>query len=112
MTTLPLAAASAVEHNLGPSAQVPPGEGREFDVAGKRIAVFRMRVSGEVYATQAECPHQKGPLADGLTGNGVVVCPFHAWRFDLRTGTPLLGDCAVAVYPARINESGDVLVTL
>lgn len=100
----------ATEQSLGPVEQIPPGEGREFEVGGVRIAVFRMRVGGEVFATQAECPHRAGPLADGLTGNGVVVCPFHAWRFDLRTGEPLLGECSLRVYPARVSESGEILV--
>jgi nitrite reductase (NADH) small subunit len=111
-SAVPRETALVAEHNLGAADRIPPGEGREFLVDGRRIAVFRMRLGGGVYASQAECPHQGGPLADGLTGGDAVICPYHAWRFDLRTGEPLLGDCRIATYPARISPDGDVLVTL
>ena len=52
---------------------------------GRDVAVFRCR-SGEVYATEAECPHRGGPLADGLVGSHSVICPLHGFVFDLRTG--------------------------
>jgi nitrite reductase (NADH) small subunit len=77
---------------LGPSALIPPGEGRVFEIEGRRIAVFRTR-QGALFATQAECPHRQGPLADGLVGGGHVVCPLHGFRFDLRTGDALGHAC-------------------
>lgn len=98
------------EYRLGPLSQIPPGEGREFVVGELRLAVFHLR-EGSVRATQAECPHRQGPLADGLLGNGVVVCPFHAWKFDLKSGLPVLGECAIRVYPIR-SDKGELVVTL
>ena len=59
-----------------------------------------------VYATQAECPHRQGPLADGLIGGATVVCPFHAWKFDLTTGEALMGQCGIQTYPVRLSEVG------
>jgi nitrite reductase (NADH) small subunit len=103
--------ATATEYILGPLAQIPIGEGRMFDVGGLRIAVFHAR-SGAVYATQASCPHRSGPLADGLMGGSTLVCPLHAWKFDLATGAALLGDCRITTYPARLNEDGDVALML
>ena len=67
------------EHRIGRLAEIPPGEGRTYEVAGRRVAVFRTR-AGQVFATQAECPHRNGPLADGLVGGSTVVCPLHDWR--------------------------------
>ena len=98
------------EIKLGSVDQIPPGEGREFLVNGTKLAVFHLR-DGSVYATQAECPHRQGPLADGLTGNGIVVCPFHAWKFELATGLPVLGECAIQTYPTRL-ENSEIMVTL
>jgi nitrite reductase (NADH) small subunit len=101
-----------VEHPLGPVDQIPIGEGREFRVAGRRIAVFRLR-GGRVAATQADCPHRSGPLADGTVGMDTVVCPLHAWRFCLSTGEPQTGECPrVAVYPLRVDEAGELVVEL
>jgi len=95
---------------LGPISQIPLGEGRNFSVRGSEIAVFHTRHG--VFATQAECPHRNGPLADGLVGGTSVICPFHAWKFDLTTGEPLMGQCAIQTYPVHLTESGDILLTL
>ena len=74
--------------------------------SGTGITVFHTRKG--VYATQAECPHRQGPLADGLLGGATVVCPFHAWKFDLTTGEALLGQCGIQTYPVRVTEAGEV----
>jgi len=97
---------------LGSLERIPIGEGRTFAIEGLQIAVFRPR-SGEVFATQASCPHANGPLADGLVGNGKVVCPFHSYKFDLATGCPEGNSCApLTTYPAGLTSGGDVVVTL
>ena len=90
---------------------VPSGEGRNFDALGVRITVFRPR-SGGVFAVQATCPHRGGPLADGLLGGTTLICPLHAWKFDVSTGDVLFGDCGLKVYPARVDESGQIVLCL
>jgi nitrite reductase (NADH) small subunit len=90
---------------------IPLGEGRTFEVGALRIAVFRTR-QGEVFATQAECPHRGGPLADGILGGSTLVCPLHSWKFDLATGQRQNGQCALVTYPARSSPSGQVIVEL
>ena len=76
---------TAMTHNLGEADQIPWGEGRVFQVNNRPVAVFRAR-HGAVYATQAWCTHQEGPLADGLLGGSTLVCPLHQFRFNLDTG--------------------------
>jgi nitrite reductase (NADH) small subunit len=96
---------------LGRVAQIPPGEGRNFEVGGLRLAVFHTR-AGEIFATQAQCPHRGGPLADGLVGNATVICPLHDRMYDLRTGSGLNQDCVVRTYPVRQTAEGDILLGL
>ncbi len=98
------------EHVLGPLSQIPPGEGRNFLVAGQEIAVFHLR-DGRVYATQAQCPHRGGPLADGLTDGATVVCPLHDRIFSLATGEGIGNDCTLAVYPSHVGN-GTVFVDI
>lgn len=96
--------------NLGPAARIPPGEGRSVRVGDRLIAVFRVR-NGEVFVTDATCPHKGGPLADGTIGKRTIVCPLHACGFDLETGAAAGHSCgAVRSYPVEINDDGDVLV--
>jgi nitrite reductase (NADH) small subunit len=99
------------EHRLGPVSQIPAGEGRTFKIGGREVAVFHTR-SGKVFATQAHCPHRTGPLADGMVGDSVLVCPLHEWRFDLATGSVLNGRCDIATYPVRTTEDQEILLTL
>lgn len=100
-----------LEIAVAPLSAIPPGEGRTFEVEGKRMAVFRTR-SGELFATQAMCPHKAGPLADGLVGGTTLICPLHSWKFDLRSGSSLLGSCGIETYPVRLDEENRVWVTL
>jgi nitrite reductase (NADH) small subunit len=103
--------ATELEMKLGPLSQIPAGEGRNFQVAGERVAVFHTR-SGEVFATQANCPHKNGPLADGLVGGRTVICPLHAWKFDLSTREPVIGSCKLKTYPIRVTDEGELILTL
>jgi nitrite reductase (NADH) small subunit len=97
--------------NLGEAERVPLGEGREFDVNGALVAVFRAR-DGQLYAVQAKCPHRNGALADGIIGAGKVVCPMHSFKFDLATGAPLGNDCAaLKTYIVSINADGEILLS-
>ena len=97
---------SALRVRLGLVTDIPAGEGRSYHVDARDIAVFRTR-DGHLFATQAQCPHRKGPLADGLLGSQSVVCPLHDKRFDLASGCEVggAGDCALAVYPVHVDAN-------
>ena len=104
--------AAVAAHNLGPIAAIPIGEARVFRVEAREIAVFRCR-SGAVYASSAACPHQGGPLADGLLGGASVICPLHGFVFDLRTGEAPGRECGrLATYPVSVGLDGTFAVDL
>lgn len=89
---------------------IPDGGAIAVDVGEKRIALFRHR--GEVFALDETCPHRGGPLHDGAIDRGVVLCPWHQWQFDLKTGcSPVNPLSRVKVYPVRL-EGADVLLEL
>ena len=98
-------------HRIGTIDQIPRGEGRNFEVAGRRIAVFRTHTD-EVYATQADCPHLQGPLADGMLGGTTIMCPLHDRMYDIRTGKVLVGECDLATYPIHRTEDGSLLIQI
>jgi len=96
---------------LGPLSAIPHGEGRTFDVGPTKVAVFHAR-DGHVFATQAQCPHRGGPLADGLLGGTTLVCPLHEWTFDLVSGMALQGGCGIRVYPIRVDAGGTLVLEM
>ncbi len=63
---------------------IPEGEGRAFRVGGKMVAVFL--TNGEYSAINDLCPHMGASLASGYVENGGVTCPWHAWRFCVKSG--------------------------
>ena len=100
----------SVRFDLGSIDRIPPGEGQTFLVDGREIAVFRSR-EDEVWATQARCPHKAGLLADGIVGDGQVICPLHSYKFDLGSGAPVRNECAsLRTYRTEITADRRVLV--
>lgn len=91
------------------ASDIPLGKGRAVTVGGRRIAVFNAATGW--YALDAVCPHQGGPLADGLLSDSCVACPLHDRRFDLRTGEALGDGAGVAAH--RVEVRGETVeVTL
>lgn len=65
--------------------EIPEGEGRAFPVGDRMVAVFF--VDGRYHAIDDCCPHMGASLAEGFVEQGVVACPWHAWRFSVLDGT-------------------------
>jgi nitrite reductase (NADH) small subunit len=89
---------------------IPLREGRSVSVAGREIAIFNL--GDRVLAVDGRCPHKGGPLAEGIVTGHTVVCPLHAWKISLETGSvtnPEANPACVATYRTRI-ESGVVLI--
>ncbi|GAC1520317.1 MAG: hypothetical protein NVS2B6_03720 [Thermoleophilaceae bacterium] len=100
-----------VDCRVGNIDQVPVNQGRTMLAGGRPVAVFHLR-GGEVRATQALCPHRRGPLADGLVGDGRLVCPLHNRTFDLESGETTPDETGIVTFPARVEGDGTVIVTL
>src|SRR5438067_12555012 len=86
------------------------GEAKEFELGGKTICVAN--VNGTITAMDNICLHMGGPLGQGYIEAGKIICPWHGWEYDLKTGA--LADepkSRIAVYPIKI-ENGDVLVEI
>lgn len=56
----------------------------EADLAGKQYAICN--VDGQLYALDGICPHSGGPLGHGALHGDILVCPWHAWEYDCRSG--------------------------
>jgi len=65
--------------------EIPAGQGRVYEVTGRLVAVF---FDGERYmAIDDLCPHMGASLGSGPLQDGVVTCPWHAWRFRICDGS-------------------------
>lgn len=64
---------------------IPLREGRCVVAGRHEIAIFNL--GGRFLAVENRCPHRGGPLADGIVSGTTVVCPLHAWKANLETGS-------------------------
>ena len=90
---------------IASSDSIPPREGRAALVGDRRIAIFNL--GDRFLAVDNQCPHQSGPLCDGIIAGDTVVCPLHAWKVDLETGAvvrPADQHQCVRTYPTRVDD--------
>jgi NAD(P)H-dependent nitrite reductase small subunit len=85
--------------------EIAEGQGKVVEADGRTLAVFN--VGGSLYAIDNTCPHRGGPLGEGDVEDRIVVCPWHAWRWDVTTGRNANNPAVqVACYPVRVEGDG------
>ncbi len=99
--------------------ELPPGERKIVEVAGRSIGVFN--IGGTYYALRNLCPHKGAELCRGrLTGlmlgenpqelryervGEVLRCPWHGWEFDVKTGKMVIQPgMRVKTYDVSVEE--------
>jgi nitrite reductase (NADH) small subunit len=87
----------------------PSGEAREIAVAERVLCVAND--GGSIFAMDNVCPHRGGPLGQGMIEGGKIICPWHAWAFDLKTGEAHPLASRVPVYEVKLDGE-DVLAKL
>ena len=95
-------------HKAINAADLPPGRCTELVVNGRPVALFN--VDGRIFATSNICLHRGGPLGQGMLTGHEVMCPWHAWTWDVRTGENTANPTLkMETYEVRVEE-GTVLV--
>ncbi len=73
--------------DIGPADAVRADLPRCFGAGRRRVRV--VEIDGALHAHVTRCPHMLGPLeecVDDATDAAQVQCPWHGYRFDVRTG--------------------------
>jgi len=63
---------------------LPPGTCQSIELQEHGIALFNL--GGTIYAMDNTCPHAGGPLGEGSVDGDLVECPWHGWKFNIKTG--------------------------
>jgi nitrite reductase/ring-hydroxylating ferredoxin subunit len=88
--------------------ELPVGGCREVLASGKAVALFN--VAGTFHAISNVCLHRGGPLGQGVLDGAVVLCPWHAWTFDVTTGVSTVNpELKVQRFDVKV-EDGQVFV--
>ncbi|MBC8167826.1 MAG: nitrite reductase small subunit NirD [Bryobacteraceae bacterium] len=83
---------------------VPLREGRSVQLGRREIAIFHL--PDRFVAIDNMCPHNGGPLCDGIVKGTTVVCPLHGWNICLESGRVTRPDVPIGVrtYPVRVVD--------
>jgi len=84
-------------------AEVSPGNCRSVQADGIGVAICN--VNGTIYAVDNTCPHAGGPLGEGSLDGELIACPWHGWRYNVRTGErPENPEIAVSCFPVHLED--------
>src|SRR6266513_2000932 len=74
---------------------IPPGTAKVVEVQNVEVALFNLE--GQIYALDNMCQHAGGPLGEGKIKEDVVICPWHGYRYHIKTGQefPSLGNAHI-----------------
>ncbi|MEF8975267.1 MAG: Rieske (2Fe-2S) protein [Halapricum sp.] len=110
--------------------EISDGDRFLVELEGKDIGVFKL--DGEYYAYVDWCIHQGGPCCEGEVSGSVdasfdpetlevtlewsregeiLLCPWHGWEYDLRTGECRSRKGKLVSYPVEV-EDGAVVVDM
>jgi nitrite reductase (NADH) small subunit len=90
--------------------EIEDGEGKVVRVEGLTLAIFRIK--DEFFALDNSCLHRGGPLGEGNLEGYNIICPWHGWTYDVRTGSfEVIPPLRVRTYPVR-REGESVVVEL
>ena len=92
---------------VGPVAEFPHGSMRCVSIEGTRLLIAN--VDGEFFAVDEQCPHEDASLCKGSLHAGLVRCPLHGSRFDIRSGKAMEepADSDLNTYP--VETRADIL---
>ncbi|KZM48205.1 nitrite reductase small subunit NirD [Labrenzia sp. OB1] len=90
---------------VGSLEDIPRQGARCVKARGMTVAVFRT-AKDDVFALEDKCPHNNGPLSQGIVHDGCVTCPLHNWVISLETGAAQGADEGrTLAFPVRLEDS-------
>jgi nitrite reductase/ring-hydroxylating ferredoxin subunit/multimeric flavodoxin WrbA len=91
---------------VGLTSDIQKGSSESFSIKteeGQNIEIAIFNLDGTYYAISNSCIHKGGPLSKGFLDGDIVTCPWHGWKYSLKTGkSPHKGGDSVNSYPVKI----------
>lgn len=90
------------------SNELNDGEAKVLNLDGNVLVLFR--VKDGYFAVSNNCLHRGGPLGEGELNGYEVTCPWHGWKYDVRTGSfTVIPTLKVKTYGVKIVD-GSIFV--
>jgi 3-phenylpropionate/trans-cinnamate dioxygenase ferredoxin subunit len=85
--------------------EIPKGGRKIVRLDDQPVAIFHL--DDGYYAIDDVCTHDGGPVAEGTLEGGVIECPRHGARFDVRSGAVLCLPATSPVPTYAVRVEGD-----
>ena len=70
--------------DIASTLDIPLGRVKAFQAGESKVAVAHTNEG--FFDLDNSCPHRGGPLGEGDVIANEVVCPWHLWGFDMKSG--------------------------
>ena len=71
------------------TSEIAEGELYRFDIKEKALLVTQFESS--FFVSDSICTHEEADLSLGMFANGILTCPLHTAKFEVKTGSVLSG---------------------
>lgn len=98
-----------MEIQVAKLSELEEGVGRMKRAGSKSVVLYRL--GQEVFAVDPVCPHWGGAMVEGRVSakRREVECPWHRFRFDLKTGTCVASNARPALPVYAVDVRDDVV---
>lgn len=84
------------------TSELTSGSKKKIFVGDKVILLSN--VDGSYYAISDKCPHMGGSLGEGVLKDGIITCPKHGAKFDVKTGKAV-GEAKMLLLKIKVKDS-------
>ena len=88
------------------TSEILEGKSKSFSISdekGLRVDVAVFNINGKYHAISDTCAHKGGPLSQGNLEEEVVTCPWHGWKYNVRSGkSPHKGGDSVDAFVTKV----------
>jgi nitrite reductase/ring-hydroxylating ferredoxin subunit len=90
---------------LAETHEIAPNSGKAvYGPDGQSIAIFNLNET--FYAIGNGCPHRGAPLSEGMLKGEAVICAWHCFDFNLKTGAcEVVPELRVETYEVKVEGS-------
>lgn len=94
-----------MKHKIANVNEIVEGKGKKVVVDNLELGVFK--VEGKIHAIENVCTHAGASLSEGIVEGKEVICPLHAWKFDVTNGKCNMFDGAPNVKHFEVTVEND-----
>ena len=84
------------------TSELTNGSKKKIYVGDKVILLSN--VNGSYYAISDKCPHMGGSLGEGVLKDGIITCPKHGAKFDVKTGEAV-GEAKMLLLKIKVKNN-------